>query len=97
MDQGMGKNQDLWNNQVKPGMVVMSADGDRLGTIKEARETDFWLDREGAPDLRLPYSEIKEITENFVTLNRRSGDLDSAGWDKVADTDIRPRAGDLKL
>ncbi len=97
MDRNSRENQDLWNNQVKPGMVVMSADGDRLGTVKEARELDFWLDREGTPDLRLPYSEIKDITGNFVTLTRRSGELDSAGWDKVADTDIRPRAGDVKL
>ena len=92
-----GENQDLWNEQVKPGMVVMSADGDRLGTIKEAREAEVWLDREGMPDLRLPYSEIKDITENFVTLNRRSADLDTAGWGTVADTDIHPRPEDVKL
>ncbi len=97
MEQRQGKNGDLWNDQVKPGMIVMSANGDRLGTVKEVRETEFWLDREAELDLLVPYREIKDIVENFVTLNQRTEDLEEVGWDKVPDTAIRPRAGDVKL
>ncbi len=97
MNQERGQDQDLWNGQVKPGMIVMSADGDRLGTVKKAREIDFWLDREAGPDLFIPYDEIKDITEKFITLNRTTDELEDAGWDKVPDTAIRPEPGEVKL
>ncbi len=84
-------------------MVVMSSDGVRLGTVKETRETNFLLDREAYFDLDIPYSDIKSIDENFITLDRKNDDLDKGAWDKVADTDVRPdprdapRPGDIKL
>ncbi|MGE5141045.1 MAG: BON domain-containing protein [Rudaea sp.] len=103
-DQAMSRNmpQDLWSERVRPGMIVMSADGDRLGSVASIREGSFHLDREADFDLDIPYSDIKEVNEEFVTLNLRSDELDSSKmgtypYDEHADVDEAPRPKDIKL
>ncbi len=97
-----GRNRDLWNDRVKPGMVVMSAEGDRLGTVKQAREDNFALDREAGFDLDIPYSAIQEINDEFITLKVKSTELDNSGlgtypYDKSPEPDEAPKPGDIKL
>ena len=94
--------QDLWNEKVKPGMIVLSADGDRLGSVASVREDNFHLDREADFDLDIPYADIKEVNEHFVTLKLRSDELDTSKmgnypYDEHADVDEAPRPKDVKL
>ncbi len=72
-------NQDLWQNKIRKGMIVMDMTGNRLGTVKDLGEDDFWLDLEARPDTRVPYSDVKEVVENFVRLNISGTELDKTG------------------
>ncbi len=94
--------RDLWNEQVKPGMIVLSADGDRLGSVARVREDNFHLDREADFDLDIPYADIKEVNDKFVTLRLRSDELDTSKmgnhpYDEHADVGEAPRPKDIKL
>ncbi len=86
------KNQDLWQNKIRPGMLVMDANGTRLGTVKDLGADDFGLDLEARPDTRVPYSQVQDVVENFVRLNFSGTQLDKTG---IADeqTPFKPVSG----
>ncbi len=72
-------NRDLWQNKIRRGMIVLDTDGNRMGTVKDLGENDFWLDLETRPDTRVPYSDIKDVVENFVRLKISGTKLDKTG------------------
>ncbi|MGE5139163.1 MAG: BON domain-containing protein [Rudaea sp.] len=55
-----------WKSQLKPGQVVMSSDGKRLGTVKDIFEHEFMLNRRLDVDERVPFYAIKNVDNNQV-------------------------------
>src|ERR1700730_3803448 len=56
--------------QIQPGMDVVSIDGERVGRVKQARETDFLIDRPLARDLWVPFASVLEAGEHGGTFRR---------------------------
>ncbi len=73
------ENQDLWQNKIRQGMAVMDVAGNRLGTVKDLGENDFGIDLEARPDTRVPYSDVKDVVENFIRLKISGTELDKTG------------------
>lgn len=73
-------------------MIVMGANGDRLGTVKKVDEDGLWIDLEARPDTRVPFPAIQEVVEEFVRLNIPGDQLDRTG---IADegTHFKPVTG----
>jgi hypothetical protein len=79
-------------DQIQPGMDVVSIDGERLGRVKQVRETDFLLDRPLARDLWVPFTSVVEAGEHGgafrrgptqpteVMLSVSAAHVDSQGW-----------------
>ena|ERR1051326_4556811 len=81
-------------SQLEPGMEVHSLDGERLGTVKEIRESEFLVDRPLAHDLWIPMSAIlatEDYTGNFrgpvqpdaIVLTVSSAHIDAQGWPRA--------------
>jgi hypothetical protein len=78
--------------QIKPGMDVVSIDGERIGTVKEVREHDFLIDRHLARDLWVPFTSVVEAGEHGgafrrgptqpseVVLSVPAAHIDQQGW-----------------
>jgi hypothetical protein len=77
--------------QVQVGMEVTTLDGERIGTVKEVRETEFLLARHMAHDLWVPFSAVlaaEDYTANFrgpvqptsVVLEVSGAHVDRQGW-----------------
>ena len=67
-------------NRVQLGMDVVGPDGDRIGSVKEVRNTDFLLDRAMQRDVYVPFSAIRQVSGNVVTLSVAAGAIDNQGW-----------------
>jgi hypothetical protein len=79
--------------QIEPGMDVLSIDGERIGKVKEVRQTDFLIDRPLARDLWVPFSSVMEAGEHGgafrrgptqpteVMLNVSAAHVDDQGWE----------------
>jgi hypothetical protein len=77
--------------QVQVGMEVASVDGERIGTVKEVRATEFLLARHMTRDLWVPFSAViaaEDYTSNFrgpvqptsVVLSVSEAHIDRQGW-----------------
>jgi hypothetical protein len=64
------------------GFEVHSADGQRLGRVKEVHEHDFLLDRPRKRDLYVPRSAIREVEGSSITLRQRADEIDHMSWDR---------------
>jgi hypothetical protein len=78
-------------NQLEIGMEVSSIDGQRIGKIKEIRDTEFLVDRPLARDLWIPFSAIlatEDYSGNFhgpmqptqVVLSVSAAHIDAQHW-----------------
>jgi hypothetical protein len=79
-------------DQIHPGMAVVSIDGERIGKVKEVRESEFLIDRPLAHDLWVPFSSVVEAGERGGTFRRgptqpsdvvlgvSAAHVDSQGW-----------------
>ena len=65
--------------RVQVGMEVVGNDGQGVGQVKEARDTDFLINRRMARDLTVPYSGVREIDGNKVVLTVPASQAGSAG------------------
>jgi hypothetical protein len=65
--------------RVQVGMEVVGNDGHGVGQVKEARDTDFVVNRRMARDITLQYSSVREIDGNKVVLHTSAGQAGSAG------------------
>ena len=77
--------------QIKVGMDVSTIDGQRIGTVKEVRDTEFLLNRPLARDLWVPFAVVlatEDYSGNFrgpvqpteVVLEVSGAHVDSQGW-----------------
>src|SRR5579884_2515127 len=57
------------NTQIHPGMQVVGANGQNIGSIKEVRGGEFLVNRRMHRDVWVPFSAVVSVVENDVTLN----------------------------
>jgi len=76
-------------NDLRPGWVVLTNDGHRLGHIKDVGQ-HFLVVAAGpfSADLYVPSSAIGMVDSDQVHLNLAHGEIDSTGWQQ------RPRLPD---
>ena len=79
--------------QIKVGMDVVSIDGERIGKVKEVRQSKFLIDRQLARDLWVPFDSVVEAGEHGgafrrgptqsseVVLGVSAAHVDSQGWE----------------
>jgi hypothetical protein len=56
-------------------MIVVTADGTRLGTIQAIGEREISVDVRFSPDLAVPLADLEAIVGELVILNVRLGQL----------------------
>ena len=66
--------------QLRPGMEVVDADGDRLGRVKALHERDFLLDRPRVRDIYVPYGAVRTVVGDRAVLAISARDVDAQGW-----------------
>lgn len=54
--------------QIRAGMLVVGSDGEIVGTVKQARQNDFLLDRELQTDLYVPVDAVRNVIGDEVIL-----------------------------
>jgi hypothetical protein len=65
---------------VRAGMRVVGADRDEVGTVKEARASDFLVDRRMRRDVYVPLTAVRDITGDSIMLMVPAGQVDDQGW-----------------
>jgi len=65
---------------VHTGMQVVGSDGAGIGSVKEVRENDFLVSRAMRRDLYVPFNAIDHVSNNTITLNIPSSQVDHMGW-----------------
>lgn len=71
-------------NQVRTGMEVCDADGNRLGQVKEMRGSEFLLDRPMARDVYVPFHAVREVRGDRVMLRQRENEIGDQNWESPA-------------
>jgi len=71
-------------SDIREGMEVVSSDGDNLGTVKQARQSDFLLDRSMSFDVFVPFDLVASTDANRVTLSVTKDDLGSMNLQRPA-------------
>ncbi|HEV7664425.1 MAG TPA: hypothetical protein VGQ62_12875 [Chloroflexota bacterium] len=86
------KANTVGRGQIEIGMDVTGIDGERIGKVKEVRETEFLVDRPLARDLWVPYESIMAAEghgDGFrgavpnptdVVLSISAAHVDAQGW-----------------
>jgi hypothetical protein len=81
--------------QIKVGMDVVGIDGERIGKVKEVRQSDFLVDRPVARDMWVPFSAVLEAGEqggafrrgptqsSEVMLSISAAHVENQGWEHV--------------
>ena len=67
---------------VRVGMHVAGTDGKEVGKVKEVRDKDFLIDRPMRRDVYAPLDAIQNVTDDTVTLNVSSDQVDNMNWPK---------------
>ncbi len=80
-------------DQIHSGMDVVSIDGERIGKVKQVRQSDFLMDRPLARGLWVPFTAVVEAGEHGgafrrgptqpseVVLGVSSAHVDEQGWE----------------
>ncbi len=63
-------------------MHVVGTDGKEVGKVKEVRDKDFLIDRPMRRDVYAPLDAIQNVTDDTVTLNVSSDQVDNMNWPK---------------
>jgi hypothetical protein len=66
--------------QVSEGMAVLDADRERVGQVKEVRDSDFLIDRPLGHAIFVPFGAIGEVMGREVVLTITAAHLDSIKW-----------------
>jgi hypothetical protein len=69
--------------RIHVGMDVFGSDGERVGSVKAIRATDFYIDRPRAFDLYVPLHWVREIDGERIVLDVVSERVDGIGWTKA--------------
>ncbi len=67
-------------SQLKRGMCVEGLHGNKIGEIKEIREGDFLVNRPVARDVYVPFSAVRQVAHDRVTLNVPADAVDNMDW-----------------
>jgi uncharacterized protein (TIGR02271 family) len=65
---------------VAEGMDVVGPDGRLIGRVKEARGSEFLLDRRGQRDVYVPVSAIARMAGSAVELTVTADEVETQGW-----------------
>ena len=67
---------------IRPGLEVYGAGGEKIGTVADASERYFVVERHVTPavDLFVPMSAITDISEDRVELNRTTDELENGNF-----------------
>jgi hypothetical protein len=82
---------------IAPGMVVVSADNDEIGVVKEVRADDFLVDRFLKRDIYVPFSAVRTTEGGRVILTMTVGEIDDANWESPPLADTVERASDTTI
>ena len=82
----------LDRTRVRVGMDVVGNDADRVGQVKDVRDTDFLVDRSMQRDVYVPYSAIRDVDGNTIVLNVTAAQVGNMGWDNPPMTGSPPGA-----
>ncbi len=69
-----------WRAQMREGMQVVGAKGKKIGTVVQVEDMDFVVQRDGNPDVFIPYSAVKQVEGNRVTLSRTVDEVAHENW-----------------
>ncbi len=69
-----------YQNLLREGERVISADNRPIGIVDQVRGLDFVLDRYGMGELRVPFDAILEKENDQVKLKVRADQVDLQGW-----------------
>ena len=75
---GIGQGADI-RTMLLPGTPVLSSDGEKVGTVKTIRESDFQLDRSMQKDLYVPFAAVASV-DGGVNLSVPAGRIGDQGW-----------------
>ncbi len=75
-----GGTTTAYGSQLRESMVVLGADNERIGVIKEVRTNDFLVNRRLARDVYVPFSAIRSVTSEGVMVTVNAGDVNDQGW-----------------
>jgi len=68
--------------QVREGMEVVGADGQRVGVVKEVRDRDFLVDRTMKRDVYIPFDAATSVEGTRVTLAIGAEQVDTMHWEE---------------
>ncbi len=68
------------NSSVKAGMVVVGADMESVGLVKDVYRTDFLLDRELRRDVYVPFQLIDRVSDKLVILSITANEMNTREW-----------------
>lgn len=66
--------------EVRAGMAAVGSDGGVIGTISEARDEDFLVERPLARDVYVPYEAVRAVVAGLVQLDVRSDEVNQMPW-----------------
>ncbi len=67
-------------SEIAPGMQVIGSDGSKVGQVDELHDYDFMVSRGTGHDVHIPYSEIKNVSNDQVMLNVPGKQVESMHW-----------------
>ena len=83
----LSANTRVEQSDVQVDMIVFDSEGERVGTVKAVRQTDFWLDRPLHRDVYVPFDAVArvilsgaDLVEKQLVLNVTRKQIDSSGW-----------------
>ena len=71
-------------SDIREGMDVVSSDGESLGTVKQARDNDFLLDRSMSFDVFVPFDLVASTDGNRVMLSVSKDDFSNMNLQRPA-------------
>jgi hypothetical protein len=69
-------------SSVQVGMVVLGADKESVGLVKQVNHTDFLLDRELERDIYIPWELIAQVENKLVVLSITAEEVNTREWPK---------------
>jgi hypothetical protein len=69
-----------YRERMRENMDVVGADGEVVGGVKEISNNSFLMNRPMHRDLFVPFSAIRSMSGNRVTLSVQANEVDDQGW-----------------
>ena len=74
----------MWMTDFRPGWVVVTNDGRRLGAVKDVGRSFFRVSRHGfAVDLYVPASYIANVEQETIHLSLTHDAVEQLGWEQA--------------